>query len=170
MPEVRTARVTVIPAKKDRLPIAALGVEEKKRLRVAAYARVSTNNEEQLTSYEAQVDYYTRYIQSKEEWEFVEVYTDEGISATNTKKRGGFNRMVEDALAGKIDFIITKVNQPVCPQYGGYANHCPASSKRKGSRCFLRRRISAPSTARASCLLPSCPRWRRKKAVLSPKM
>ena len=108
MPEVRTARVTVIPAKKDRLPIAALGVEEKKRLRVAAYARVSTNNEEQLTSYEAQVDYYTRYIQSKEEWEFVEVYTDEGISATNTKKRGGFNRMVEDALAGKIDFIITK--------------------------------------------------------------
>lgn len=76
MPEVRTARVTVIPAKKDRLPIAALGVEEKKRLRVAAYARVSTNNEEQLTSYEAQVDYYTRYIQSKEEWEFVEVYTD----------------------------------------------------------------------------------------------
>ena len=46
MPEVRTARVTVIPAKKDRLPIAALGVEEKKRLRVAAYARVSTNNEE----------------------------------------------------------------------------------------------------------------------------
>ena len=108
MPEVRTARVTVIPAKKDRLPIAALGGEEKKRLRVAAYARVSTNNEEQLTSYEAQVDYYTRYIQAKEEWEFVEVYTDEGISATNTKKRDGFNRMVADALAGKIDFIITK--------------------------------------------------------------
>jgi len=108
MPEVRTARVTVIPAKKDRLPVAVLGGEEKKRLRVAAYARVSTNNEEQLTSYEAQVDYYTRYIQSKEEWEFVEVYTDEGISATNTKKRDGFNRMVSDALAGKIDLIITK--------------------------------------------------------------
>lgn len=75
---------------------------------MAVYARVSTNNEEQLTSYEAQVDYYTRYIQAKDEREFVEVYTDEGISATNTKKRDGFNCMVADALAGKIDLIITK--------------------------------------------------------------
>lgn len=55
------------------------------------------------------MDYYTRYIQSKpDEWEFVKVYTDEGISATNTKKRKGFNDMVADALAGKIDLIITK--------------------------------------------------------------
>lgn len=106
MPAV-AAKVTVIPAKKDRLPINVLSNEARK-LRVAAYARVSTNNEEQLTSYEAQVDYYTRYIQAKDEWEFVEVYTDEGISATNTKKRDGFNRMVADALAGKIDLIITK--------------------------------------------------------------
>ena len=108
MPAVKAPRVTVIPAKKDQLPINVLSGEAIKRLRVAAYARVSTNNEEQLTSYEAQVDYYTRYIQSKEEWEFVAVYTDEGISATNTKKREGFNRMVTDALAGKIDLIITK--------------------------------------------------------------
>lgn len=104
MPAVTAARVTVIPAKKDRLPINVLSNEARK-LRVAAYARVSTNNEEQLTSYEAQVDYYTRYIQSKDEWQFVEVYTDEGISATNTKKRDGFNRMVADALAGKINSI-----------------------------------------------------------------
>lgn len=101
------ARVTVIPAKKKFLPGQGDTVEMK-RLRVAAYARVSTNNEEQLTSYEAQVDYYTRYIQSKDEWEFVGVYTDEGISATNTRKRDGFKRMVADALAGKIDLIITK--------------------------------------------------------------
>lgn len=107
MPAVTATRVTIIPAKKDRLPINVLSSEARK-LRVAAYARVSTNNEEQLTSYEAQVDYYTRYIQSKDEWQFVEVYTDEGISATNTKKRDGFNRMVADALAGKIDLIITK--------------------------------------------------------------
>lgn len=110
MPAIVTApRVTVIPAKKDRLPFNVLSNEVKKLLRVAAYARVSTNSEEQLTSYEAQVDYYTRYIQSKpDEWIFVEVYTDEGISATNTKKRDGFNRMIADALAGKIDLIITK--------------------------------------------------------------
>ena len=106
---VTAAKVTIIPAKKDRLPINVLNNEAVKRLRVAAYARVSTNNKEQLTSYEAQVDYYTRYIQSKpDEWDFVGIYTDEGISATNRKKRDGFNRMVADALAGKIDFIITK--------------------------------------------------------------
>lgn len=78
------------------------------RKKVAAYARVSTDNEEQLSSYEAQVDYYTRHIQEKPEWDFVEVYTDEGISATSTKKRAGFNRMIEDALTGKIDLIVTK--------------------------------------------------------------
>lgn len=70
------AKVTVIPAKKDRIPINVLRNEETKSLRVAAYARVSTNNEEQVSSYEAQVDYYTNYIQSKDEWEFIKVYTD----------------------------------------------------------------------------------------------
>lgn len=75
---------------------------------MAGYARVSTDSEEQQTSYEAQVDYYTRYIQSREDWDFVGVYTDEGISATNTKHRDGFKQMVRDALAGKIDLIVTK--------------------------------------------------------------
>jgi len=78
------------------------------RQRVAAYARVSTDHEEQLTSYEAQVDYYTRKIKERTDWEFVEVYTDKGITGTNMKKRDGFNRMVQDALAGKIDLILTK--------------------------------------------------------------
>lgn len=98
--------ITVIPATINpttRLPKTAVQLR-----RVAGYARVSTDSEEQLTSYEAQVDYYTRYIKSKPEWEFVDVYTDEGISATNTKRREGFNRMVSDALDGKIDLIITK--------------------------------------------------------------
>ena len=78
------------------------------RRRVAAYARVSTDSDEQLTSYEAQVDYYTKHIQSNPEWQFIKVYSDEGISATSTKKRDGFNEMVEDSLDGKIDLIITK--------------------------------------------------------------
>jgi len=78
------------------------------RRRAAAYARVSTDSEEQLTSYEAQVDYYTKYIRERADWEFVRVYTDEGISATNTKKRDGFKLMVTDALAGHIDLIVTK--------------------------------------------------------------
>ena len=76
--------------------------------RVAAYARVSTDSDEQLSSYEAQVNFYTNHIASNPEWEFVAVYTDEGITGTNTKKREGFNRMVADALNGKIDLILTK--------------------------------------------------------------
>ncbi len=98
--------VTVIPQRKK---LYSVSVEQKQqRRRVAAYARVSTDSEEQLTSYEAQVDYYTKFIQKNENWEFVKVYTDEGISATNIKHRDGFNEMVKDALAGKIDLIITK--------------------------------------------------------------
>ena len=76
--------------------------------RVAAYARVSTEHEEQQTSYEAQVDYYTKKIKERTDWVFVEVYTDKGITGTNTKRREGFNRMVKDALDGKIDLILTK--------------------------------------------------------------
>jgi DNA invertase Pin-like site-specific DNA recombinase len=76
--------------------------------RVAGYARVSTDSDEQFTSYEAQVDYYTRFIRSKPEWDFVKVYTDEGISGTNTKHREGFKEMIADALGGKIDLIVTK--------------------------------------------------------------
>ncbi len=76
--------------------------------KVAAYARVSTDEDEQLNSYENQINYYTRYIQSKPEWEFVGLYSDEGISGLNTKKRDGFRLMIEDALKGKIDLILTK--------------------------------------------------------------
>ena len=104
---MRTARaVTVIPPTVGRLATVADTVVKIKR--VAAYARVSTDNDEQLSSYEAQVDYYTQYIQSNNSWKFIEVYSDEGISATSTKKRDGFNRMISDALNGKIDLILTK--------------------------------------------------------------
>ena len=80
----------------------------RQKRRVAAYARVSTDSDEQQSSYEAQVDFYTRHIQSNPEWEFVGLYADEGISGTNTKRREGFNLMVADALDGKIDLILTK--------------------------------------------------------------
>lgn len=62
----------------------------------------------QQTSYEAQVDYYTNYIMGREDWEFVAIYADEGITGCNTTHRDGFKSMVDDALAGKIDLIITK--------------------------------------------------------------
>ena len=98
--------ITCIPATKSKfsdVPITSIT-----KRRVAAYARVSTDSDEQFTSYEAQIDYYTRFIQEHSEWTFLTVYTDEGISGTNTKKRDGFNQMITDALAGKIDLIVTK--------------------------------------------------------------
>jgi len=98
-------QVTVIPAVMPQFVNKKTFIQKK---RVAAYARVSTDFEEQQSSYEAQVDYYTRHIQSNENWQFVQVYTDEGISATSTKGRDGFNRMIADAMDGKIDLIITK--------------------------------------------------------------
>lgn len=98
--------VTTIPATRNRFT--ADPISSRKKRKVAGYARVSTDMEDQQTSYAAQCDYYTTYIQSWEDWEFVGLYSDEGISATSTRHREGFNKMVEDALDGKIDLIITK--------------------------------------------------------------
>ena len=98
--------VTVIPATIN--PRTGMQKTAVVKRRVAGYARVSTATDEQFTSYEAQVDYYTRFIQTHSDWQFVKVYADEGISGLGTKKRDGFNEMISDALAGKIDLIITK--------------------------------------------------------------
>lgn len=98
--------VRAIPATISRYTAAP--INSRKKRKVAGYARVSTDHDDQLTSYAAQVDYYTNYIKGRDDWEFVGIYTDEGISATNTRHRDGFKRMVKDALDGKIDLIITK--------------------------------------------------------------
>ena len=73
-----------------------------------SYARVSTDHDDQFSSYEAQIDYYTNYIKGRDDWEYVNVYTDEGITGTSTKRREGFKQMISDALDGKIDLIVTK--------------------------------------------------------------
>ena len=99
-------RITTIPARAD-LDITQLEAPITKR-RVAAYARVSTDMAEQQTSYSVQVDYYTSYIKSRDDWEFVFVYTDEGISGTSLCHREGFKQMVQDAMEHKFDLLITK--------------------------------------------------------------
>lgn len=99
-------KVTIIPATIN--PLTHLPDNSSIKRKVAAYARVSTDSDEQFTSYAAQIDYYTKFIQSNPEWSFVKVYTDEGISGTNTRKRDGFKEMISDALDGKIDLIVTK--------------------------------------------------------------
>lgn len=99
-------KVQVIPATLQNYTEKSFRNQKKRK--VAGYARVSTDRDEQLTSYEAQVEYYTHYIKGRSDWKFAGIYTDEGISGTNTKHREGFKRMIADALAGKIDLIITK--------------------------------------------------------------
>ena len=81
---------------------------EYKKKRVAAYARVSTDQDEQFTSFESQIQYYQDLIKSNSEYEFVKVYSDEGLSGTSVKKRKGFNQMINDAKNGKIDLILVK--------------------------------------------------------------
>ena len=98
--------VTVIPASTDFRRQNILNVPVKRR--AAAYARVSTDEEEQINSYDAQVRHYTEYIQENDSWEFVGMYADKDRSGTTTKRRDDFNRMINDALGGKIDLIITK--------------------------------------------------------------
>lgn len=78
------------------------------KLRVAAYCRVSSDKEDQINSYQSQLKYYNKKISENQEWIFVEVYADEAISGTQTKKRNDFLRMISDAMAGKIDLILTK--------------------------------------------------------------
>ena len=94
----QTPRVTVIQ------PV----TQEKAKLRVAAYARVSSDSADQLNSYMAQVDYYTRFIGENGDWELADIYADEGISGLDTRKRDEFNRMMADCRSGKIDRILVK--------------------------------------------------------------
>ena len=86
----------------------------KQHLRVAPYCRVSTGSEEQLTSFTAQMEYYTQRIADTEGWTMVRLYADEGITGTSTKKRRQFNKMIRDAEKGKIDLVITKSVSRFC--------------------------------------------------------
>ena len=99
--------VTVIPATKTARQNVNKQKDERK-IRVAAYCRVSTDQEEQENSFKNQVDYYTRYIASHPEYELAGIYADEGISGTNTKKREEFKRMISDCETHKIDMVLTK--------------------------------------------------------------
>ena len=97
-------RVIIIPAKPELAQEAAV----KRQLRVAAYCRVSTEEEEQASSYEAQCQYYTDKIMSNKEWTMAGIFSDEGISGTSTKKRTEFLRMIRQCKQKKIDLILTK--------------------------------------------------------------
>ncbi len=87
--------------------IASTGLDNRKK-RVAAYARVSTDSEDQIHSFKAQIDEYTTKITSNPNWEFVGMYSDEGISGTSLKKRDGLNALLKEAKKGNVDLILVK--------------------------------------------------------------
>ncbi len=82
--------------------------DKNSKLRVAAYARVSTDDVEQINSYNSQLQYYNELINKNKEWKMVGIYADKAITGTSTDKRVDFMRMINDALNGDIDMIITK--------------------------------------------------------------
>ena len=96
--------VTIIPA----ISRKSLSTDSNRLTRVAAYCRVSTEEENQKNSYAAQISYYTEYSNSAPEWKLVGIFADEGISGTRTKKRAQFNSMMELARKNKIDIILCK--------------------------------------------------------------
>lgn len=104
--ELATKKITIIPKKEQIKVDETTGIKIKKK--VCAYARVSTDLEDQKNSFNAQLEEYSSRIKRNPEWEFVGLYSDEGISGTSIKKRKGFKKMIEDALAGKIDLILVK--------------------------------------------------------------
>ena len=99
-------KVTTIPPRKQRNH--AVASQEIRKIRVAAYCRVSTDTEEQATSYQAQIAHYEEVIHRNPEWVFAGIYADDGISATSTKHREQFHQMIQDCMDGKIDMLITK--------------------------------------------------------------
>ena len=92
-------RITKIEAAKSSI---------RKKLRVAAYARVSTDSDKQLMSLDAQKNHYERYIKARPDWEFAGLYYDEGVSGTSMAKRDGLLRMLDDCDRGLIDYLIVK--------------------------------------------------------------
>ena len=102
---VREKRIRIIPATKEKTSV---GGPSGRKLRVAAYCRVSTDSEEQLTSYTSQKEYYTQKIGENPDWEFAGIFADRGITGTSMKKRVEFNRMIAACKRGRIDLILTK--------------------------------------------------------------
>jgi len=105
---MQNKKVIVIEPKSHRPSRGSHGSKIRLKKRVCAYARVSTDFEDQLNSYKAQINEYTKKINDNEEWIFQGMYADEGISGTSIKKRPQFMQMIQDAKEGKIDLILTK--------------------------------------------------------------
>ena len=117
--------------------------KRKRKLRVAAYCRVSTEEEEQQNSFEVQVDYYTEKITHHDGWQLAGIFADDGISGVRTKKRDQFNEMIELCRKKKIDLILTK-SFPDLQGIPSTASSTSESSKAGGFPLYLRRKTLIP--------------------------
>ena len=102
-----------------------------RKLRVAAYARVSSRSEDQLNSFAAQNAHYTELITDNPEWEFVDVYADKGITGTSAEKRDDFQRLLADCRRGRVDKILVK-SYPVRPERQGVPGDRPGTEGPRG--------------------------------------
>ena len=121
-----------------------------KALRVAAYCRVSTLMEQQESSYEAQVGYYTEKIKSNPNWKLAGIYADDGKSATSTRKHADFQAMIDDCMAGKIDIVITKSISRFARNTVDSLTHI-RKLKEKNIAVYLKKRESIRWREAASC-------------------
>lgn len=118
-------RVIVIPAHDE---IVA------RKLRVAAYARVSSSSEDQLNSYRVQNQYYSELISGNPDWEMVDIYADEGITGTSVEKREDFCRMMRDCRKGKIEPYSGQEYFTICPKYEGLPRSRPGTQRTRHQR------------------------------------
>lgn len=142
--------VEVIKARNTLSPRARTNFE--KRLRVAAYCRVSTDTEDQLNSYKSQVKYYTELIKSKPEWSLAGIYADEAITGTQVKKREDFQRLINDCMNGDVDMVITKSISRFARNTLDTLKYV-RMLKDKGVAVFLRKKTSTPLLWTVNCSL-----------------
>ena len=126
-------------------------IGSKKKLRVAAYARVSTGYDDQLVSLETQKNHYKGYILTRPDWEYAGLYYDEGVSGTSVSKREGLQRLLADCDRGLIDYIIVKSISRFLVTLWKALKWCGVSA-RKASTSILKKKTSIPWMPKGKCL------------------
>ena len=135
------AQANTTAAMRPRITIIDSRKQETAKLRVAAYARVSSDSADQLNSYMAQVDFYTKFISSREDWELVDIYADEGLSGLESRKRDEFNRMIADCRDGKIDRVLVKSTSRFARNTTDYIRYVRELLRLGVSICFEKENI-----------------------------
>ena len=149
------------------ITIPAASQENTRKLRVAAYARVSSNSEDQKHSFAAQNAYYSKLITGNPDWELADIYADQGITGTSIDKRDDFLRMMEDCRKGRIDRILVKSSSRFARNTKESLKRCE-NWLRWASASTSRNRTSTPRRYPEKFLSPCSQHWLNGKVKLSP--